>query len=76
MAVNNECAICSYRYKCGGGCRAAALTKGEHNLMGCDREKCMLHKNGYEERIRKIADEAIAKYGAPFAIENDSGVNA
>src|SRR5699024_5688972 len=35
MSVNNECATCSYRYKCGGGCRAAALTKGEHNLMGC-----------------------------------------
>ena len=66
LAVNQECATCEYCYKCGGGCRAAALAGGEHNLMGCDREKCMLHKNGYEERIRQAAEEAIAKYGASF----------
>lgn len=74
FTVNQECAACEYRYKCGGGCRADAFLECG-DLMACDPGKCMLHKNGYEERIRKIADEAIAKYGAPFAIENGSGVN-
>ena len=62
FTVNRECAACEYRYKCGGGCRATALTEGEHNLMGCDRGKCMLHKNGYEERIRQVAEQARAAY--------------
>lgn len=62
FTVNRECAACEYRYKCGGGCRATALTEGEHNLMGCDRGKCMLHKNGYEERICQVAEQACAAY--------------
>ena len=62
LASNAECASCPYRLKCGGGCRATALMTGDHSLMGCDRIMCMLWKEGYVERIRKAADEAIAKY--------------
>ena len=61
--ANMECDSCRYRYECGGGCRAAALLTGDHNLMGCDRDMCMLWKEGYVDRIRKALDEASAKYG-------------
>lgn len=63
LAANTECANCSYRYKCGGGCRAIALMEGDHNLMGCDRNMCMIWKNGYYGRVEKIAEEAVAKWG-------------
>ncbi|HIX58313.1 MAG TPA: radical SAM protein [Candidatus Blautia gallistercoris] len=62
FAVNGECATCSYRLKCGGGCRASALLEGNRNLMGCDRTMCMLWKEGYVDRIRKVTEEAILKY--------------
>lgn len=45
------------------GCRAAALLTGEHDLMGCDRDMCMMWKEGYVERIRRTLDEVNAKYG-------------
>lgn len=62
FAENEECNSCEYRFKCGGGCRASALLEGDHNLMGCDRSQCLLFKEGYPEKIRKAAEEAIAKY--------------
>ena len=65
LEANAECNACAYRYKCGGGCRANALIEGDQKLMGCDRNMCMLWKEGYVERIRKAADDAIAKYGVP-----------
>ena len=65
FAANQECAGCSYRYKCGGGCRAAALTSADHDLMGCDRDMCMFWKNHYDERILQTIREAEAKYPLP-----------
>ena len=66
FAANQECAGCSYRYKCGGGCRAAALTGADHDLMGCDRDDmCMFWKNHYDERILQTIREAEAKYPLP-----------
>ena len=65
LAVNSECASCEYRYYCGGGCRARALMRDDRNLMGCDRIMCLLWKGGYVERIRQVAEKAIARYGAP-----------
>lgn len=62
--ANKECSICPYRLKCGGGCRASALLEGNHELMGCDRTMCMLWTGGYVERIRRTAEDAIARYGA------------
>lgn len=61
LAVNKECAACDYRYKCGGGCRAMAL-ECDHNLMGCDREVCLLFKGGYAEKARQVAEKARAAY--------------
>lgn len=61
LAVNEECATCPYKYKCGGGCRATALEQ-TGNLLGPDPEKCFLFKNGYVEKIHQVADAAIAKY--------------
>ena len=66
FAANPECNACQYRYWCGGGCRANALLEGDHDLMGCDRTMCMMWKEGYVDRIRQIADEAVAKYGGPM----------
>ena len=65
FAANAECAACPYRLQCGGGCRATALLNGNHQLMGCDRIMCMLWKEGYVERIRQAAEEAVARYAAP-----------
>lgn len=62
FTVNTECAACEHRYKCGGGCRAAALLQ-DHNLMGCDREMCMFWKNRCDELIQKTLNEAVEKYG-------------
>lgn len=61
MATNAECSSCAFRFRCGGGCRASALTEGEHNLMGCDRTMCTLWKEGYVERIRRAVDAVNAK---------------
>lgn len=63
FVMNQECGSCSFRLKCGGGCRASALIEGNHNLMGCDRIMCLLWKEGYVERIYKVTEEAIKKYG-------------
>lgn len=63
LEANEECGSCPYRLRCGGGCRATALLDGNHELMGCDRTMCMLWKEGYVERIRQTAEDAIAKYG-------------
>lgn len=59
LEVNEECRDCTYKLKCGGGCRAMALMDGTHNLMGCDRNMCVLWKGGYMERIRQAADQAL-----------------
>ena len=62
FAANQECAACTYRYKCGGGCRAAALSGPDHNLMGCDRDMCAFWKNHYDVRILQAIQEAEAQY--------------
>ena len=62
MAVNKECSVCEYRYRCGGGCRATALIEGDHQLMGCDRQMCFIWKNGYTDRICQAAEQAVATY--------------
>ena len=64
MAVNRECAACEYRSKCCGGCRAAALCGPDHNLMGCDRERCEFWKKGYDQKILNAIRKAEEAYGA------------
>ena len=61
IAENKECAECPYVLKCGGGCRASALNK-TGNLMGKDPDQCFLFKNGYVDKIRKTAEDAVKKY--------------
>ena len=62
MAENPECAACEYRYHCGGGCRATALIDGDCQLMGCDRQMCFAWKNGYTDRIRQAAEQAVKAF--------------
>ena len=62
LAVNSECAACEYRYRCGGGCRAIALTTGSQDLMGCDRQMCAFWKQGYADRIEQAVQSAREKY--------------
>ena len=61
LHVNETCAACEYKYKCGGGCRAAAAISS-NNIMGCDPDQCAFFKNGYPQKVREVADAAIAKY--------------
>ena len=63
LAANAECNACAHRYHCGGGCRATALLEGNCELMGCDRTMCMLWREGYVERIRQTAEQAVQTYG-------------
>lgn len=63
LSVNQECAACDYRYKCGGGCRAIALNEGDQCLMGCDRSMCAFWKSDAFERIQQALDKAEAAYG-------------
>ena len=60
LNANPECAACPYRYRCGGGCRAAALLEGSQDLMGCDRNMCVIWKKGYGKRIREAIHKAAA----------------
>ena len=62
FARNAECAACEHRNQCCGGCRAQAMLVNDGDLYACDNEACFLFKNGYPEKIRKVADEAIRKY--------------
>lgn len=62
IAVNQECAACEYRRKCCGGCRAAALCGPDHNLMGCDRERCAFWKSGYDQKILAAIRRAEETY--------------
>lgn len=61
LAVNPTCNDCDYKYHCGGGCRAIALSE-TGDLMGCDNTQCILWKEGYIDRIREVTEAAIAKY--------------
>ena len=61
LSANPKCAVCEYKYKCGGGCRAMALAQNS-NLMGCDNNQCLLWENGYVERIRDTVGKAIEMY--------------
>lgn len=74
---NRECASCQYFNRCGGGCRANALSidsiEGklsdiadelgfEARLMGRDPYQCILFKEGYVDRINETIQESIRKY--------------
>ena len=59
---NAECAECEYRNLCCGGCRAQAMLMNGGDMYACDREACFLFRNGYPDKFRRAAEDAIAKY--------------
>ena len=58
---NGECRNCEYIDRCTGGCRQAALM-AEENYYGVDPTVCFFFKNGWEQRIRAIAQPAFEEY--------------
>lgn len=53
---NKDCLLCEYKYLCGGGCRATALSVSG-NFYGSDDANCIFFKNGYYDRFEKIISE-------------------
>jgi len=51
-----ECRGCEHRAVCGGGCRAAALMENGGDYLGIDPATCFFFKNGYMEKVAKIAE--------------------
>ena len=72
---NRKCGTCEFRFRCGGGCRAAALLDAG-DLLGADPEMCFMLRNHYPERIRKIADDAIQKRHDMVSNEDSSDIAA
>ena len=60
ILFNKECAECKYVLKCCGGCRACAFID-EGYMYGKDHDMCMLWKEGYADRIKIAAEEALTK---------------
>ena len=58
---NEDCKECEYKDRCTGGCRNTALIAGD-NYFGVDPEACFFFKNGWEERIRAVAEPAFEAY--------------
>lgn len=61
IKVNEKCRECPHVLKCGGGCRAAALEQSG-DLMGADEKLCILWNEGYVERIRRTAEDAVRRF--------------
>lgn len=59
LAACKTCRECPHHLCCGGGCRADAVTGGEHNLMGPDPARCLMWKGGYLQRVHEACDRAI-----------------
>ncbi|WP_323705690.1 radical SAM/SPASM domain-containing protein [Thiorhodovibrio frisius] len=52
FANNRGCRSCAHRFKCGGGCRAAAMTAGT-DYFGADPDACFFFRNGYDEKLAR-----------------------
>ena len=61
IEVNKKCRECEYVLKCGGGCRASALMCSG-DVMGADEEQCTLWREGWVDRIRQVAEDAIRRF--------------
>lgn len=61
MEANQKCRECPHVLKCGGGCRAGAL-ECTGDLMGGDDHQCMLWNEGWVERIRRTAEDAVRRF--------------
>lgn len=74
---NDECRVCAYMDRCAGGCRDAALATGS-DYFGVDPSACYFFKNGWERRIRDVAQPAFEEYlgrrsPSPGAHSSDDG---
>lgn len=58
---NEKCRECPHVLRCGGGCRAMALAQ-TGDLMGADEDQCLLWNEGYVERIRQTAEDAVRRF--------------
>ena len=51
--VSKSCGECRYRTRCGGSCRASALSTAGNDLMGCDRAACIYFGEHYDRKLRE-----------------------
>lgn len=58
---NDACRTCEFIDRCAGSCRNSALLNGD-NYYGVDPDACYFFKNGWEERIRAVAQPAFDVY--------------
>ena len=58
---SGKCRDCEFIDRCFGGCRNAALMAGD-DYYGVDPSICEFFKNGWDKRIREVADPAFAEY--------------
>jgi radical SAM protein with 4Fe4S-binding SPASM domain len=58
---NDACRTCEFIDRCAGSCRNSALLNGD-NYYGVDPDACYFFKNGWEERIRAVAQLAFDVY--------------
>ena len=58
---NDLCRSCEFIDRCTGGCRNAALLAGD-NYYGVDPDACDFFKNGWDKRIRAVAQPAFEAY--------------
>ena len=58
---NDECRKCDFVDRCAASCRNSALIEGD-NYYGVDPEACFFFRNGWEERIKKVAQPAYEEY--------------
>ncbi len=60
LDANPECLECEYMRQCAGGCRAHALNEDPTNYLGKDPIVCDFYKSGWSERVKEVADAALA----------------
>jgi len=58
---SGKCRDCEFIDRCFGGCRNAALMAGD-DYYGVDPSICEFFKNGWDKRIREVADPAFEEY--------------
>ena len=58
---NPKCRECAFVDRCTGGCRNSVLMQGD-DYYGIDENLCYFFENGWEERIKKAAEEPFRAY--------------
>lgn len=55
LALNPECAACTYRNRCAGGCRGrATISSNGSDLLGIDPDSCLFFRGGYYDRTMEL----------------------